>query len=129
MPLDTEINEPHHVAEKMRTQTGERRPVGAMRHLQLQHHDGDDDGDDAVAECRQTVLAHGLSPLAILRGQRPAHRSLPQGAASRQPLERCGYSLATVMPGLNPATFIMDARVIGVRKYAALRTAMPAHDK
>jgi hypothetical protein len=26
-------------------------------------------------------------------------------------------------------TLIMDARVIGVRKHAVLRTAMPAHDR
>jgi hypothetical protein len=29
-----------------------------MRRLQLQHHDGDDDGDHAVAECFDPILTH-----------------------------------------------------------------------
>jgi hypothetical protein len=29
-----------------------------VRNLQLQHHDGDDDGDDAVAEGFQSTFAH-----------------------------------------------------------------------
>ena len=41
-----------------------------MRHFQFQHHDGDDDGDDAVAEGFEPVLFHA----AILTGAL-AHRN------------------------------------------------------
>src|SRR5689334_15608596 len=47
-----------------------------------------------------------------------------------------GHCLSSVMAGLVPAIHVfpdarpqdVDARVIGVRKHAVLRTAMPAHD-
>jgi hypothetical protein len=42
------------------------------------------------------------------------------------------HALTAVIAGLDPAiravARFMDARVIGVRKHAVLRTAMPAHD-
>src|SRR5262249_25429970 len=34
-------------------------PTGAVRHLQLEDHDRDDDGDHAVAESCETIFSHG----------------------------------------------------------------------
>ena len=36
--------------------------VGAVRYAQLQHHDRDEDGDDAVTERRQAVFSHVAPP-------------------------------------------------------------------
>src|SRR4029077_14929775 len=58
VPVDRQIDEAQKVAEKDRKQRLNGSPVGAVRNLQLQHHDGDDDGDDAVAERRQSFLRH-----------------------------------------------------------------------
>jgi hypothetical protein len=33
-----------------------------MRHLQFQHHDGDDDSDDTIAECFESTFAHPAIP-------------------------------------------------------------------
>jgi hypothetical protein len=35
-----------------------------VRHLQLQHHDGDDDRDDPIAEGFQAVLGHAAKIVA-----------------------------------------------------------------
>jgi hypothetical protein len=35
----------------------------ARRQLQLQHHDGDDDGNDAIAERGQAIFAHAHVPI------------------------------------------------------------------
>src|SRR5690348_4556845 len=58
VPIDRDIHKAEHIAEKHRHQPAERTPIGALRHLQFQHHDRDDDGDNAVAESRQTVSWH-----------------------------------------------------------------------
>ena len=50
VPVDADVDETEDVAEKdgqERFQGGE---VGGVRDFQFQHHDGDDDGEDAVAE-------------------------------------------------------------------------------
>ena len=50
-PVDADVDEAQRVAEEHWAAAGcERAPVGAVRHLQLQHHDGDDDRQHAVAE-------------------------------------------------------------------------------
>ena len=61
VPVDAEVDEAQHVAEEH----GHERPSAArsvaVRHLQLQHHDGDDDGDHAVAERLEPILFHDAS--------------------------------------------------------------------
>src|SRR5476649_1757078 len=49
-----------HITEKDRYQGLQCSQIGAMRHMQLQHHDGDDDRDDAIAECFQSAFTHYL---------------------------------------------------------------------
>jgi hypothetical protein len=58
-----------------------------MGHLQLQHHDGDDDGDHAIAESRQPFLLHGaFSP----PPDPPGPLSYPAGDAFGQPAVQSG---------------------------------------
>ena len=59
VPVDAEINEAQHVAQEHRQQRFQaRRGRRRVRHFHLQHHDGDDDGEHAVAERFQPVLFH-----------------------------------------------------------------------
>ena len=51
VPVDAEIHETEDVAQKHRQQGIKHRKVGAVWHLHFQHHDGDDDGENTIAEC------------------------------------------------------------------------------
>src|SRR5262249_16971385 len=56
--VDPEVHEAQHIAEEHRNDRNqglERLPV---RHLELEHHDGDHDGNDAIAEGLETSFAH-----------------------------------------------------------------------
>jgi len=50
VPVDAHVDETEHVAHEHRPQRDQRAEIGGVRDLKFQHHDGDDDGDDAVAE-------------------------------------------------------------------------------
>ena len=62
VPVDADVDEAQHVAQEDRQQRAAApAQVVAVRHLQLQHHDGDDDGEHAVAEGLEPVLSHDMS--------------------------------------------------------------------
>jgi hypothetical protein len=50
VPVDPDVDEAQDIAQENRDQGYERAQGLAVRDFELQHHDGDDDGDDAVAE-------------------------------------------------------------------------------
>ena len=58
VPIDAEVDETQHLAEKNRNQRAQGRRVRAERRPQLQHHDGDDDGDHAITEGFHSVFVH-----------------------------------------------------------------------
>src|SRR5260221_3172817 len=57
-PVDAEKDEAQHVHQKRRQDRPERLDAGAVRHLQLEHHDRDEDRDHAVAERLESTFAH-----------------------------------------------------------------------
>src|SRR5262249_35910667 len=59
IPIDCQIDEAQYVADEIRSHASEDLPTGAVRHLQLEDHDRDDDGDHAVAESCETIFSHG----------------------------------------------------------------------
>jgi hypothetical protein len=64
VPVDAQINEAQYVAQKYWGQWQQRLDALAMRHSQFQHHDGDDDGEDAIAKCFKSALSHsGIAPV------------------------------------------------------------------
>ena len=58
VPVDADVDEAQYIAQEHRDQWRKSLDALAMRRLQLQHHDGDDDGDHAGAECFDPILTH-----------------------------------------------------------------------
>src|SRR5215831_10557269 len=58
VPVDPEIDEAEHVSPKRRPDRAQCRQVATFRHAQLEDHDCNQDGDDAVAESFEPRRAH-----------------------------------------------------------------------
>src|SRR5262245_20961381 len=58
IPINAEVDEAEHVAEKRRHDFDQGTQLRNMRRAELQHHDRDQDGDHAVAERLETLFVH-----------------------------------------------------------------------
>jgi hypothetical protein len=74
VPVDRDVDEAQDVAEEHRQQRPKHADFASVWCPQFEHHDGDDDGDDAVTERLEPGFTHG-SKLSAIDGQRsfPAH--------------------------------------------------------
>jgi hypothetical protein len=68
VPVDAEEDEAEHVGAQFCRQRRQPRPIVTFGRLKLEHHDGDQNCNDAVAERFEPPFAHGW-PL-ILSGMR-----------------------------------------------------------
>src|SRR5687767_4859379 len=71
VPINADVDETQDVIEKDRQKRLESGKGYAVRHLEFQHHNGDDDRNDAIAERLQSSLAHGR----IIATATPANHS------------------------------------------------------
>src|SRR5215475_12492169 len=58
VPVNAEKNEAEDVSQEYRDERTKRLPVTAVGNPQLQDHDGDEDGDDAITEGFETIFLH-----------------------------------------------------------------------
>jgi len=58
IPKDADVAKAERVGQKYRQTGREREKIGACWHLQLQHHDSNNDGDHSIRESFQTLLIH-----------------------------------------------------------------------
>src|SRR5882757_7903462 len=64
VPIDAEVNKAENVGQEHRQDWSKRCEIGTVRHLHFQHHNRDDDGDNAVAECLKPVRFHETTVIA-----------------------------------------------------------------
>jgi hypothetical protein len=58
IPKNAHVGKTQRIRQKDRNAGPQGREIGARGHLQLQHHDGEDDGKHAIGESFQTLLTH-----------------------------------------------------------------------
>src|ERR1700752_3853703 len=112
VPVDADVSEAEHVTQEHRQERPNRVQRVAVRRPEFQHHDRDDDGDDAIAERLETAFGHAPIVTGRSHSRRPpriAHRlslaRTPGGSGSSFfvcPPPRTTSS--TCNPALNSAT-------------------------
>src|ERR1700752_264765 len=58
VPVDADKKETEQILTERRHDACEGGPVRTTRDRQFEHHDGDNDGDDAITECLHAALCH-----------------------------------------------------------------------
>src|SRR5690348_14301542 len=58
VPVNADIDKAEHVADKYRQQWPQGSRIISMRHFHFKHHDGNDDRNDSIAECFQSIFSH-----------------------------------------------------------------------
>src|SRR4051812_48906456 len=112
VPVDADQHEAEEISEEHRQQRRQRRQVGAVRHLELEYHDRDDDGDHTVSERAEPLGSH-------LKPRRPAwHSSFPDQIYSTTPptprdslCPRHGWRIIAMMRALRIRTATADDAV------------------
>ena len=96
IPVDSDINEAQDIAEKNGKTWPQGREIRSMRRPHLQHHNGDDDGNNPVTKGFHAALGNFLSSLRGLssQSQQARHHRLEKRLRGHQ---TCGTSL--VQPG------------------------------
>jgi hypothetical protein len=67
VPIGGYVDKAQYIAEKNWYYRSQGAEAGLLRHLHLQYHDGDDDGDHPIGECQQPLLFDGIVPPGPLR--------------------------------------------------------------
>src|SRR6188768_3798008 len=96
VPGDGDVDEAEHIAQEHRQEGPERRKALPMRGPQFQHHNGDDDGDDAVAESLEPRLVHDFGRLPLCRVLKPLARLGLRNATSGPPCSLCSAATLSV---------------------------------
>jgi hypothetical protein len=58
IPVNANVDKAQHITEKAGEQGSQRSEARPVWNLQLQYHDGDDDGHYAIAECLKPTFSH-----------------------------------------------------------------------
>ena len=113
VPVDADVDEAQHVAQEHRPQLRDRGQVVAVGHVQLQHHDRDDDGQHAIAERLESTLAHlasarrNAAPRSILAAARPTPGNAPLASRISAPPVRAARPIPCApwspLPAPSPA--------------------------
>src|ERR1700694_5735225 len=108
VPVDADKHKTQQVAEKLRPQRPECRYGRLVRHPEFQDHDGDDDGEHAIAERFEPRLVHAWDSPDSLTGVAPAAwRPAPAIAraivpTARRPRWRTAPADSPTSAGSNP---------------------------
>src|SRR3954471_14529521 len=112
VPVDADQHEAEEIREKHRQQRRQRRQVGAVRHLELEHHDRDDDGDHAVGERVEPLGSHPMPRRRACASYMPEQiYSTPPPTPRRSLCPRHGWRIIALMRSLRIRTATADDAV------------------